>query len=43
MKEFGRGGDIVSVIAFYSDNPSSNPVKDYWLCSAKLFKNKEIK
>ena len=25
----GGGGQVVSVLAFYSDNPSSNPVEAY--------------
>ena len=40
----GRGGgQVVSVLAFYSDNLSLNPTDAYSLFSKFLFENKENK
>ena len=40
----GRGGDlVVSVLAFYSNKPSSNPAEAYSLLCKMLFEKNENK
>ena len=34
-----RGGQVVSVVAFYSDDPSSNPAEDINFCKIVVKKN----
>ena len=44
MKKMGcGGGQVVSVLAFYSDDPSSNPAEVYSLYSTKVFERNENK
>ena len=43
-KKLGPGeGQVVNVLAFYSNNPSSNPAKVYNCYSVKLLKQNENK
>ena len=37
------GGQVVSVLTFYSDDPSSNSAKVYSFLLSKLFENNESK
>ena len=34
-----RGGQVVSVVAFYSDDPSSNPAEDINFCKIVVEKS----
>ena len=39
----GGGGEVVSVLAFYSNNPSSNPAEAYsFFCKIFVWKDKNI-
>ena len=38
----GRGGQVVSVLAFYSDDPNSNPAAIHSFYSVKFFERTEI-
>ena len=37
------GGQVVSVLAFYSDDPSSNPAEAYSFCVKFVFEKNENK
>ena len=42
MVDVGRGSQVVSVLAFYSNDPSLNPAKVYSFYSVKCLKRSKI-